>query len=345
MYGWAVIGAGPAGIATVGKLIDHGVPTKEILWIDPRFSVGDLGQLWSNIPSNTKVKLFLKFLRASSAFDYKQCPPEKHQINSTNPETTCRLSMIVEPLQWVTENLLKKVVPRKDIAESIYLKDRNWHISFRNSEEALAKNIILAIGAEPKKLSYSHPSIPIEEAMDDHKIKHHLEKTDKIAIFGSSHSAILALRNLCNNNVNQIINFYRSPLRYAVYFENWILFDDTGLKGEAAEWARQNIDGDMPENLIRVYANQENIEHYLPQCNKVIYAIGFEARSLPIIKNLGHVTYQERCGIIAPGLFGLGIAFPEVKANRFNILEYRVGLWKFIEYLHDVLPIWFNYPA
>ena len=36
---WAVIGAGPAGIAAVGQLIDKGVSGEQILWIDPKFKV------------------------------------------------------------------------------------------------------------------------------------------------------------------------------------------------------------------------------------------------------------------------------------------------------------------
>lgn len=42
-FQWAVIGAGPAGIAAVGKLLDHGVLPEDILWFDPHFKVGDLG--------------------------------------------------------------------------------------------------------------------------------------------------------------------------------------------------------------------------------------------------------------------------------------------------------------
>jgi hypothetical protein len=128
-----------------------------------------------------------------------------------------------------------------------------------------------------------------------------------------------------------------------VYLDDWILFDDSGLKGEAADWARQHLDGTQPKHLTRVYANQENIEHYLPQCDKVVYAVGFERRTLPIIEGLGHVSYLDHCGIIAPGLFGLGIAFPQAKANQLDITEYRVGLWKFIEYLREILPIWLKY--
>jgi hypothetical protein len=84
---------------------------------------------------------------------------------------------------------------------------------------------------------------------------------------------------------------------------------------------------------------------YLPQCDKVIYAIGFERRHLPVIEGVGHVDYIEECGIIAPGLFGFGIAYPEAKINFIGRKEYRVGLWKFMDYLQRVLPIWLKYSA
>ena len=61
-YHWTVIGAGPAGIATVGKLLDSGIDAKQLLWIDPDFQVGEFGKLWSGVSSNTKANLFTKFL-------------------------------------------------------------------------------------------------------------------------------------------------------------------------------------------------------------------------------------------------------------------------------------------
>ena len=61
-YQWAVVGAGPAGIAAVGKLLDNGILAEDILWFDPHFKVGDLGLHWHNVSSNTKVKFFNDFL-------------------------------------------------------------------------------------------------------------------------------------------------------------------------------------------------------------------------------------------------------------------------------------------
>lgn len=341
-YQWAVVGAGPAGIAAVGKLIDAGVKPAEIAWIDPQFQVGDFGTIWTNVPSNTKVDLFLKFLESSAAFDFQNAP-KNFALLQTPRDKTCPLGLMSETLQWVTEQLKNKVHVVQDLAEKLALRNRVWNITLKNSE-IKARSVILAVGAEAKNLSYSSPAIiPMHDAMDSERIKNHIEPNDTIAVFGSSHSAVLVLKNLVESGAKKIINFYRSPLLYAVYLDDWILFDDSGLKGSAAEWARNHLDGDVPQNLTRVYSNNENIEHYLPQCQKVVYAVGFERRTLPIIEDVGHLDYMKESGIIAPGLFGFGIAYPEAKYNRLGMLEYRVGLWKFMDYLQRILPIWFKY--
>lgn len=341
-YEWCVVGAGPAGIAAVGKLIDHGIAPKDIAWVDPEFKVGDFGTIWRNVPSNTKVKLFIKFLQSSVAFDFHHCKKD-FELNHLDPETTCHLHYMAEPLQWVSDHLKHKVHAIQDTAENFHMKNRLWEIKLKNSE-IRARNAILATGAEPKNLTYpALPVIPLQDGMDNEKIKKHIGKDDTLAVFGSSHSAMLVLRNCVESQVKRIINFYRSPLRYAVYLEDWILFDDTGLKGTTAEWSREHVDGNWPKNLERYYSNDENIEHYLPQCNKAIYAVGFERRLSPVVENIGPLSYIEQCGIIAPGLFGLGIAFPEAKVNPYGLLEYRVGLWKFMDYLQRVLPVWLRY--
>lgn len=341
-YQWAVIGAGPAGIAAVGQLLDQGIKPADIVWIDPKFTVGDFGTIWRNVPSNTKVSLFHKFLHAAQSFEYKDCS-ENFALNTADPNETCHLSLMADPLQWVSNQLRKKVATIEDVAEHLSLKERTWTVKLQNTS-ITARHVILAVGAEARNLAFSKPDlIPLQAGMDSQRINQYCSKENTVAVFGSSHSAVLVLRNLVENGVQRIINFYRSPLRYAVYLDDWILFDDSGLKGPTALWAKENIDGKLPANLERVYSNEENIEHYLPQCDKVVYAVGFDRRSLPVIDGVGHVEYIEECGIIAPGLFGFGIAFPEGKYNLFGMYEYRVGLWKFMDYLKRVLPVWLKY--
>ena len=78
-----------------------------------------------------------------------------------------------------------------------------------------------------------------------------------------------------------------------------------------------------------------------PISRHTIYATGFQKRLIPV-EGMQTLAYNDRSGIIAPGLFGLGIAFPEAKVDRYGTLEYRVGLWKFMEYLNLVMPIWLD---
>ncbi|HEV2523784.1 MAG TPA: FAD-dependent oxidoreductase [Gammaproteobacteria bacterium] len=340
---WAVVGAGPAGIAAIGKLLDAGVEPHRIAWIDPAFAVGDFGTKWLNVPSNTKVGLFLKYLEACQAFEYATCK-ENFALNRADPDQTCFLNIMAEPLRWVTQRLMKKVSIFKNSVEALSMQNNHWHIQLSDSA-LIAKNVVLAVGSEPKAFSHSGiTTIPLEIAMDSGRLAEHCNGEDNIAVFGSSHSAILIIRSLLEvSSVKKVINFYRAPLRYAVYLdESEILFDDTGLKGTTAEWARKNLHGALPPKLEQIYSSDENVEHYLPLCNKAIYAIGFERRSIPIT-GIGKLEYNPHNGIIAPGLFGLGIAFPQAKTDRFGNLEYRVGLWKFMDYLSSILPIWMRY--
>ncbi|KTC97847.1 FAD-dependent oxidoreductase [Legionella erythra] len=342
-FEWAVVGAGPAGIAAVGKLLDHGIKPASILWLDPRFSVGDLGQLWSNVSSNTSVKRFIDFLKDAASFRYNDAPD--FRLNQLPPESTCTLNCIVEPLQWISDHLRRDVHAVQATIHTMALTQRTWFLK-SDSESFKAKNVILATGAVPSSLNHAGVAVmPFEIAIDKQKLAAVVNKNHVYGVFGSSHSAIIVVRHLVELKVRKIINFYRSPCRYAVEMGDWILFDNTGLKGETAAWAREHIDGTLPANLVRYNTSEPNIARYLPECDQVVYAVGFSRRKNLVIGDYEQAPYNPHVGIIGPGLFGLGIAFPEHKADPYGSVESQVGLWKFMVYLNKVLPAWFKYPA
>lgn len=340
-YSWSVVGAGPAGIAAVGRLLDHGVAGKEIAWIDPEFGAGDLGAKWRAVPSNTHVGLFLDYLNASASFRFGQAPP--FELGTVDPGQTCPLRMVADPLVWVSGQLREEVVPLPTVATELWLRDRRWTV--RTGEGDLtSKNVVLAIGSVPRKLSHTGlEEIPIEAALDPGRLALLALDGATVAVFGSSHSSMIALPNLLETRVRKVINFYRSPLKYAVYLQDWILFDDTGLKGQAARWARENIDGTYPPRLDRCSVNSREFGERLRECSHVVYTVGFERRQLPVTPQWGPLNYDASNGILAPGLFGIGIAFPEYRFNPLGSGEYRVGLYKFIEMLDGVLPLWLRY--
>jgi len=339
---WAVIGAGPAGIAAVGKLLDNGVAPDAILWLDPHFHVGDLGGLWNNVSSNTSVSRFTDFLRNATSFAYHEAP-ERFPINHLPLEETCILHEVVQPLQWISDHLRQQVLSVKTSIKRMDLSERVWTLT-ADDQSFKAHNVILATGSVPSTLNYPGVDvIPFETAIDKERLSTSIDSKGTYAVFGSSHSAIIIVRHLVELGVKKVINFYRSPCRYAIDMGDWILFDNTGLKGQTATWARDNIDGRLPDNLLRFNTSEHHIARYLPECDKVIYAVGFQRRNTLIIGDYEQAEYNPHVGIIGPGLFGFGIAYPELKTDPSGNEESQVGLWKFMVYLNRVLPIWFRY--
>lgn len=342
-YSWAVIGAGPAGIAAVGRLLDHGVVGDQIAWIDPDFAAGDFGTKWHAVPGNTQVSLFLDYLNASPSFRFAEAPP--FELNNIDPQQTCLLGLVVEPLLWISQHLCERVTPIKAIATELALRNRQWIVRTEN-DEIVANNVILAVGSTPKKLHHPHlEDIPIEVALDPQKLEQLSLDGATIAVFGSSHSTMVALPNLLATSARKLVNFYLSPTKYAVYLNDWILFDDTGLKGNAAQWARENIDGTLPERLERYLVNSPEFSEQLHACSHAVYTVGFAPRQLPATPQWGTLDYNPSNGILAPGLFGVGIAFPEYRTDPFGTGQYRIGLSKFMQRLESALPLWLRYSA
>jgi hypothetical protein len=340
-FEWCVIGAGPAGIAAVGKLLDHDIPAQKILWIDDKFKVGDLGTKWYDVSSNTTVQLFLDFLNECRAFKYDE-RIQHFQLEKIDPHHTCKLTNVVKPLQWISNHLSQQVAIYQGMASRLAVNNRCWEITV-DKHKFKATNVILAIGVEPDRLSHKDvKEIILEDALNYSQLKQSCSNIDSVAVFGSSHSAIIIIRYLVELGLSRIVNFYLSPLKFALPMGDWTLFDNTGLKGTTADWARENILGNMPENLYRYPSTKQNIRTYLTGCDRVIYAVGFHPR---VIEVAGLVALQHNAhnGIIAPGLFGFGIAFPKQTTDPFGNREESVGLWKFMTHINSVLPIWLRY--
>ena len=98
-----------------------------------------------------------------------------------------------------------------------------------------------------------------------------------------------------------------------------------------------------PKQIERYISNESNLARFLPECDKAIYAVGFKRRHTITIDGYEHSHYHPHVGIIGPGLFGLGIAYPEIKTDALGCIESQVGLWKFMVYLNKILPIWLKY--
>ena len=101
---WCVVGGGPAGIVVVGLLLDLNVPGKDILWVDPEFNVGRMGQYYQTVPGNARTGTYVDFIAACQAF--QACAPNAlNQLKQYDPTSECQLSVIIGPLQDITHGL------------------------------------------------------------------------------------------------------------------------------------------------------------------------------------------------------------------------------------------------
>jgi len=344
-FDWAVIGAGPAGITTIGVLIDNGVNPKNILWIDrgeikKGFHVGRLGERYDEVPSNTQPRLFLDFFDSCKAFPCK-LGNSIMPLQCSAPLRWCPLLYVIDPLQVVTDCLRNQVVAIEGTVTKLDRKSQeSWSITIDDKTVHQATRTVLAIGSQPKRLnSKTIQEIDIDLVMKPTLLKHCVTKDDVIAIFGNGSSGVLAVRNLNDFGVKKIINFYKTPLRYFEIKRGKAINENTGLVSFTKEWAKNILEKKKPSHIIQVQNTKENLQKYLPECTKIISAVGFKRNAFCYLDKHPELSYNDQNGIIAPQLFGIGIAFPKWDRSGDEPVR-RVGINHFMRYAKQIIPLW-----
>lgn len=356
-YRAAVIGAGPAGLACVGNLLDKFKSSNErILWIDPHFKAGRL-ENYPEVPSNTKVCLFTRFAEACDAFSCKESATYNKLLKDFDPQAGCKLKWAAELCKELTAHIKGKVDTLEGQVETLKYDGNVWKIE-TGTATFESKLIFLATGSKPKNMANASDFIDLDDALNPLVLESKIDPTQTIAVYGSSHSAMLVLKNLLDspNCPARIVNFYRQEAKFAEFPDpigcpDKILHDNTGLKGETAQWVRTWINLDDNElaskfdsKLLRIKTTA-NTEFSEFKIDKSIFAIGYERNSLPSIiyasapldpntldyTATGQLTTPEIPAI--NGLYGFGIAFPERVKDLDGSEEMAVGLWKFMRHI------------
>lgn len=343
-YEWAVIGAGVAGGLSISILRDLGIPFHLIYWVDPLFNVGRIGEYYQNVSGNTPNWLWADFLRTSPTI-FSLVEDDIFYIDSLDPKGYSTLAIIAQPMQKVTDYFLTQVGSKKGFMDYLEFYDDVWHIGVQG-EVKTARNVILATGSRPKAFEYHKYSdvIPLDYALDPEILSQLVKKTDTIGVFGGSHSAILILKHLYENvEPYRIYNFYKYPLLFAVDMGTWTLYSTNGLKGETALWAKTVLEVGEAKNIFRVKNTLEERNKYLPLCNKVIYAIGYEKNPLPEMIFEGDELpfhFNPETGIIGTRIFGIGLAFPGEFTDPLGNKEQLIGVNSFMKFALKVMPEW-----
>lgn len=330
-FKWAVIGAGPAGIESVAVLIENGICEKDIVWIDPEFKVGRLGKYYGNVPSNQKAYKFIDVLTTCSIFN-KVNPKSLNALLQYGYQKEPNLQFVVDPLQEITEYLLRTVPSFQDSVISIDRTNKLWELKLANFS-IFAHKVIIATGCRPKKFDFKDiTEIPLDLALDKCKLKGFVKDTDTVMVIGSAHSALLILKYLSEISVKRVINIFCKPPSYGQY---------GGLEGITAWWTKEVLEKNCPKNIERVLLAPGIVEKLKKECTKIIYAFGYESNPLAI-NGTKEIKFTPTTGKLDTNLYGIGFAYPAQITLPNGTIVPLIGVNSFMKQAREVIPYWIN---
>jgi cation diffusion facilitator CzcD-associated flavoprotein CzcO len=242
---WLVIGGGPCGIATVGKLIDA---KQAVTWVDPLFQGGRMGTFYRRVPANTLNGDLLVATRLCESFKfdhYQHSRKEKgHVIMRDLDENQCfALGYFVDSLDDMTAELLPKVNAIRgkvlSLKKTVNHSTMEWNYEVQDTKngfttQGTADAVINTCGSRPRPLpnlplideaqpyqpiahlnnAYLHSLDLMVDPIECQRISRQFPSTDRWSVIGDSHSGMLVVKNLVEGGVQNISNFHRSPLKF-----------------------------------------------------------------------------------------------------------------------------------
>ncbi|KAF2715923.1 hypothetical protein K431DRAFT_289846 [Polychaeton citri CBS 116435] len=401
-----IVGAGPAGIAAVGNLIDNGIGP--ICWVDEHFEGGRIHKHYREVPANLKVQGFVDFAASLESFvaALSRAEPNvrrrgKDESNlpssgkfdapcSITQDEDCALSYGADLCLALTQGLsgLSSVFTYKgrvDVA-GINQPEGFWRIHLQDVGSAsldarsfIGRRLVLCTGSSPFSLpppldKAGPESLPLDTALSPSRLRTvlHGQSPLSILVVGSSHSAVLVLKNLTELALSEgrqvrIRWVYCQDLRYAEWANGkYIARDNSGLKGATATWAREHLGTGEPgcvttERVIeRVRIarrlDERELYHHCVGMDLIVQALGFKADPLPVLRNEasgavirpqfihdtgGFANVADEPPTTIHGLYAAGIAFPALHWDeKYGEWEQAIGFPAFMRALKRWVPTW-----
>ena len=322
-YDITIIGFGVTGMLLLAILKKE--QFQNICIIDPYFDGGDLIRLWGDVLSNIPLQ---KSIDALKLID----PNYTLQQDLYDPTKITPLHVVAHMVKNFTKPFLQDVDIYESTVKKLLYKDL-WTITTEN-ETIYSKSILLCQGSEPKKIKCSIPSIPLHIALNKNLLKSYLKPKDKVLLFGTSHSGVLALENLEDLKI-QTTAIYKGAKPFTFATEDY-----DGIKEEAERIAKQILNNTYTHIQLYHINNVEKIIKASKEADWLINSIGFEARNIETYVNDSSVSlkiYDSKTGILlqCPKAYGFGIAYPSLAPDNSHV---DVGLYVFVEHIKKQIP-------
>lgn len=287
---YVVVGAGPAALCAVAKLVaEGGLEAKDLAWIDPVFKMGAFGtslSSGSSVPGNTDVESYMKVINGIATLIPACRVPEEvwngfkiAELDKTNRVNTCPIKIASEPLKYIGDKLADLVTKVLDTVDAIESEEcqisgkKIWKVLLRSGGALKTKRVVLATGSEPHTLELPIPLRVVDpntafisselNSLIDSEEPEFSAQGRKIcfAVVGSSHSAALAVMNIIKRGL-PVKQFMNKPYKFATKMVTpdgvpYTQYDNAGLKGDVAAFTRKLMAGkDCLDEL-----NDDEVEH------------------------------------------------------------------------------------
>jgi len=323
MFPLAIVGLGPAGIFTVASLPDD-ILSKTLL-LEKSCVGGDLYSYYSEVTANIHKAWFIKTFLSIPKWADQTFPELDTYTDAEKP----KLADICKILRRLAEPDIQKAHFQNTALAHLIEIEGGWSLVTTKGAMFQAKQVILCLGATPKTMDLPIRSIPLSIALSQ-KLAHSVSPTDKIVVFGISHSGIIVIKNLKNLGCTNVHVIYKGKDPFIVETYNGVPLSGSYIFHmiDKKEW------GLLTPTFIN-YDDSEAIHGVLQNADAVIYAIGFEPRVF---------TYTNKAGDCLPvtndtsGIYGFGIGRPRMGKTIVGEVFVDIGFEGFIKAIHAELP-------
>ena len=317
MFEFGVVGLGIAGCVFLASLPDDCL--RRTIVFESGCVGGDLARRYGSVVANLTCAQLMNAIHAVPRWKDARLTV----LEAQDPNTCPRLSELCRQLNELMRGLVSQVVLHSQHITSLCQIPGGWRLETAEGGAFQVVKAVICTGGEPRQLDYPKPAIPLEVALDAAALASYIRPTDRVVVFGTAHSGTLILRNLRAIGCMDIVGVYRDvpAFRWARshtpecpchLIGGTGCHDSEGVKQESAMIADAIVRGEWPEVRI-LRAEGEEFVRAVMAAEYVVYATGFRAR-IPVVKGMGgdvlDIRHDPETGLLAPGLWGFGLAFP-----------------------------------
>jgi hypothetical protein len=324
-----VVGLGPAGCIFLACLPPEKLHTG-IIAIERACVGGDLARLYGNVVANlTRTEMETAFQKVPA---WATLQTFRH-FEKYAPHQCPLLSDVCLQLRECMAPILAKITVRFAEVEKIQRTDNLWRISLKK-EQLQTSKLIVCTGATPTQFDLPKSVIPLEIALSLPDLRQFIHPSHRIAVFGSSHSGTIVLRNIKDCGCENVTAFYKDPTPFRWARDG----DPEGLKQESAVIADEIVAGAWGSKTPTLVhsSNMGSVLRHVMSADYVVYAMGFESR-YPAIEG-ATFRHDSQTGALCEGAWGFGIGFPAMYKTPSGTMAPDVGFGQFADHIVKCLP-------